>query len=41
MIFKIKQAIRKRRWLRQHTNCDDTRQKCKALAKYLKSFEKN
>lgn len=41
MFFELKQKIRKRRWLRQHTNWDDTRQKRKALAKHLKSFEKN
>lgn len=41
MIFKIKQCVRKRRWLKKHTNWENTRQKRKALAKYLKSFEKN
>lgn len=40
MLFNLMQNIRKRRWLKHHSNWDNTRQKRKALQKYLDSFKK-
>ena len=39
-MLKIKQYFRRRAWLRKHRDWEDTRQKRKALEKYLNQFNK-